>query len=249
MFYLCEDDVYTIVISSKSNQNDTATVTVTASDEFNGSTSKTFNVTILSANNDIVFSESANKTFEDIGANSDELKGKSVLSMMQTFYPDQAAQLETTDYGLALVEVYNEHGKFQYSTDDGQTWNDITGISEQHAILLSASDSQTRIRFFNENKNFRLTPSYLKYVVWDQTYGSNGQTDVNIYGTDHPATVKDASGEISFVVYNSIDDIVVMTIPVMGDWGQFLFFMVLMCIGMAVIRCRTKCAFGKANSQ
>ncbi|KPA11401.1 hypothetical protein MHK_008399 [Candidatus Magnetomorum sp. HK-1] len=145
MFYLCDNDAYTVIISSKTNENDNATITVTVSDEFNSSTSQSFNVTILPANNALVFSSNAEELFMDIGANSDQLKGLSVLEMMQTLYLDNANQLETSSYGLALVEVNNIDGQFQYSLNNGVTWNNITGISEQNAILLSATNTEIKM--------------------------------------------------------------------------------------------------------
>lgn len=236
MFYKCDDNTYTMILSSPINAADNVTIIVTASDAFNLSASQSFNLNIISANSALVFSDNAEESFMDIGANSDQLDGVQVMEMMQRLYPENEKQLESSQFGLALVEANNIDGQYQYSLNNGQSWNDISGISEENAILLSASNSDTRIRFLHGNYKFKTTPSYLKYVIWDQNYGTNGQTGVNIYDTNNSATVRNAEGLIKFIVYEKVEDLYVANIPTLSEWGRMLFFMLLFFIGFYLVR-------------
>jgi len=83
--------------------------------------------------------------------------------------------------GIALMEVINTNGYWQFSTDYGKNWRHIENISENNAILLYANGETTRLRFlphldYSGNQTGKLT-----VCAWDQSSDiDNGTTNFNI---------------------------------------------------------------------
>ncbi len=79
---------------------------------------------------------------------------------------------------IAVTDVDNTNGKWQYSTDNGSTWNDFGTVSENSARLLSSGD---RIRFI-PNRYYIGLPT-ITFAAWDKTTGAAGETaDVSSRG-------------------------------------------------------------------
>ncbi|MFO1020743.1 MAG: hypothetical protein U0903_08610 [Planctomycetales bacterium] len=82
--------------------------------------------------------------------------------------------------GIAIIGANNEHGKWQYSIDDGTTWSDVGTVSGTAARLLSAGPGN-RIRFL-PNADF-VGAAGIGFIAWDQTTGTNGGTaDTSVHG-------------------------------------------------------------------
>ena len=77
--------------------------------------------------------------------------------------------------GIAVIAADTANGSWQFSTDNGGSWNSLGGVSATNARLL-ASDAVTRIRFeSNPTYNGVIDPA-ITFQAWDQTNGSNGGT-------------------------------------------------------------------------
>ncbi|MFO1020102.1 MAG: ELWxxDGT repeat protein [Planctomycetales bacterium] len=73
--------------------------------------------------------------------------------------------------GIAIIGVNNLNGTWQYSLNNGTTWQAVGAASANSARLLAA-DANTRIRFL-PNAGFG-GASGISFVAWDQTSGVNG---------------------------------------------------------------------------
>ncbi|NEO57816.1 MAG: DUF4347 domain-containing protein [Okeania sp. SIO3B5] len=76
--------------------------------------------------------------------------------------------------GIAVVEVDNTNGSWQYSTDGGNSWNDFGSPSDANARLL-AGTANNQIRFV-PNPDYEGNAGNIFFRAWDQTTGTNGGT-------------------------------------------------------------------------
>ncbi|MCA9092844.1 MAG: cadherin domain-containing protein, partial [Planctomycetaceae bacterium] len=80
--------------------------------------------------------------------------------------------------GIAITHVDTEHGRWEFSTDNGLHWLSMGPVHDVYSRLLAA-DSMTRIRFvpdenFNGNIGENSPYGAISYRAWDQTDGING---------------------------------------------------------------------------
>ncbi len=77
--------------------------------------------------------------------------------------------------GVAVTQVDNTNGTWQYTTNGGSSWTAFPAVTETAALLLSANSS-TSIRFV-PNANFSGdVPGGITLRAWDQTSGTSGST-------------------------------------------------------------------------
>lgn len=83
--------------------------------------------------------------------------------------PDGPGSLE----GIAITSVTTTDGAWQYSTNNGTTWQTLQGVTTSAARLLAA-DANTRVRFVpNANFTGTVNPGF-RFVAWDRTTGTAG---------------------------------------------------------------------------
>ncbi|MCA9094089.1 MAG: hypothetical protein KDA68_11420, partial [Planctomycetaceae bacterium] len=76
--------------------------------------------------------------------------------------------------GLAIIgQNGTSTGAWQYSTNGGTSWTNVTTTGSANALLL-ASDSQTRIRYV-PNSGFTGTVA-IAFTAWDRSQWLNGST-------------------------------------------------------------------------
>lgn len=75
--------------------------------------------------------------------------------------------------GIAVIGANNSSGDWQFSTDNGTTWQVVGSLTLPNARLLAA-DSLTRIRFVPRKSTFTGTVG-ITFIAWDRTSGSNGE--------------------------------------------------------------------------
>ena len=102
--------------------------------------------------------------------------------------------------GIAVTNVDELYVTWWFSTDSGSTWTSMTGASNTGAILLAA-DASTLVRFIPDGANFG--PNNINFRAWDQTAGSNGDTDADTTNNGGNTTFSTATETAS--VY--VDDI------------------------------------------
>lgn len=84
---------------------------------------------------------------------------------------------ENAKTGIALMDVINTNGYWQFSTDHGKTWQRIENISENNAILLYANGEMTRLRFTPHLDYFGNQTGKLTFCAWDRSSDiDNGTT-------------------------------------------------------------------------
>jgi hypothetical protein len=118
----------------------------------------TFTVTVVEAVNLDSISE---------GVASANNSGTAVTVLTATSSDADSAALK----GIAVTGVGTTHGSWEYTTDGGNIWNSLSGVSLGSARLLK-SDELHRVRFV-PNANFSGNAE-IRYRSWDQTSGEDG---------------------------------------------------------------------------
>ncbi|MCA9094500.1 MAG: hypothetical protein KDA68_13505, partial [Planctomycetaceae bacterium] len=81
--------------------------------------------------------------------------------------PDSGAQI-----GIAIIGANQVTGAWQYSLNNGASWN-YFGTTSLATSLLLAADASTRVRYL-PNYNFAGSPGFT-FVAWDRTTGAEGE--------------------------------------------------------------------------
>ncbi|HIJ83026.1 MAG: Cadherin 4 protein [Magnetococcales bacterium] len=106
-------------------------------------------------------------------AEPDARKGLGIADLLGQGFKDVNP---ITDQGVAVTGVSGE-GSWQFSTDKGVNWSDLSQLSETSAILLK-EDGQTRIRFIPES--IPCDGAYVTFHAWDGTVGKNAQAGMGM---------------------------------------------------------------------
>jgi Ca2+-binding RTX toxin-like protein len=102
--------------------------------------------------------------------------------------------------GIAVTNVDNSNGDWQYSTDGGANWLAFGTPSATNARLLAAN-ANTRVRFV-PNAGYEGTPA-ITFRAWDQSIGiAGGTTDVSVNGGVTPFST--ALGTAAIAVGNVV---------------------------------------------
>ena len=86
----------------------------------------------------------------------------------------------STNIGIAIVEVDSSNGVWQFTTDGGMNWTNISRpLEESNALVLySQPEGMNRVRF-HPNKDFNGESSF-RYKLWDLTSGhTSGDSNVD----------------------------------------------------------------------
>ncbi len=112
---------------------------------------------------------------------------------------DDSVSIGATE-GLAITQVDNSTGDWQFSVDNGGTWQTLADVSTQQARLLAA-DTQSRIRYvpgqdFNGN-------TQCQFRAWDTTQGDNGSLmDVSLQGGTRAVSTDTNAAQITVLPVN-----------------------------------------------
>jgi hypothetical protein len=174
---------------------------------------------------------------DNLTVNPAEFNGASigeVLNQMPDTYSDMDAQ---TKFGLALTDVSNTNGQWQYSIDNGLTWADIFTVSDDNALLL-ADDDQTRLRFKPDMDYMGGYPGDVTFKIWDQYRGTTGDTNVNLQEDSWVYTVSKNSG---ILIGNVMA--VPVAVPSMTIWGFFILFGLITYFSLKIMRSKIQSAY------
>lgn len=133
--------------------------------------------------------------------------GTSVSDLLDSAVPGDAfSDLdEKNSRGIAVVGVDKSHGVWQFSEDDGQTWEEIDQVSTTRAILLPEND-EILIRFVPSPGFSGTIAAGLSFRAWDQTSELPGEFEPDLVGSiadttenggDSPFSVGIASASIT----------------------------------------------------
>ena len=102
--------------------------------------------------------------------------------------------------GLAIYSADSGEGGWQYSLDNGETWDLVGDASQSSALLLGAED---RIRFVPDGAG--ADQASFSFYAWDQTSGERGETaDVTVRGD---AAAFSSTGDTATVIVVLVIDI------------------------------------------
>jgi hypothetical protein len=109
--------------------------------------------------------------------------GTRVAEIIASVLPlDMIADLDGDEEGIAIVDLDDRYGSWQFSLNDGSTWSDLGSPSSGAARLL-ASDGNSRVRFLPHPDFYGTVDAGLVFRAWDRHDGSNGDiADTNDNG-------------------------------------------------------------------
>lgn len=117
---------------------------------------------IIGSNDAPVLVES--RPFEPIKISNTHNTGNYVAEIFLSEDVDAGAE-----EGIAVIELDNSHGTWQYSLTHGNDWQSIPNVSEKNALLLSID---AKIRFVPNSLDPQA--SLIRFRAWDQTVGKEG---------------------------------------------------------------------------
>ncbi|MEM7314152.1 MAG: hypothetical protein AAF497_13475, partial [Planctomycetota bacterium] len=172
-----------LVFTPDADFNGTTTFDVEAStkgDSSDLSPATTATVTVNPVNDAPVMDGLANVSLSDVLANSSNPIGVTVEELIsQVTISDIDG---TVSHGVALVGNDSTNGTWQFSLDDGSTWNtiDLDALSDSSAIVL---DQMARVRFIPDAGFHGMTDS-LNFRAWDLSDGaaSGDVVDASSFG-------------------------------------------------------------------
>jgi hypothetical protein len=100
--------------------------------------------------------------------------------------------------GIAVVGTIDGNGRWQFSLDDGTTWNDLGAVGTDSALLLRPSD---RVRFVPDGENG--TSASITFRAWDLSAGSAGtKVDLASAGALSPFSVGSSTTAVAVTSAN-----------------------------------------------
>ena len=176
-------------VSTSANGGTTAFSTATA----------TSNITVSSVNDAPVLSGANNFTTitEDQTTNTGNL--------VSTLISGRVTDVDTGAVnGIAVTSLNSSTGTWQYSIDDGSTWNGVGTVSSTSALLLRSTD---KLRFVPDGQNG--TTASVTFRAWDQTSGTAGsKVDASINGGTTAFSTATATSNITV---SSVNDAPVLS--------------------------------------
>lgn len=166
-----------VTYNNNSQAPDTAdrAVTVTVSDGVNSSEVVTAVVTINAVNDAPILDATRSFRLTDIPEDKIDSAGDSVEKILNSDGPNAISDVDaTTTQGIAITSAEVSNGTWQFSTSAGVNWQALGPVSNSAAVLLNET---ARLRFVPDS-NFS-GPVTLSFRAWDQSNGSNGQTNVS----------------------------------------------------------------------
>jgi len=107
-----------------------------------------------------------------------------------------------TALGIAVTGITGTAGRWEYSVDGGNDWDNLVEVSESKALLLKA-DANTRIRF-NADPNVSGSENGITFRAWDQ---SSGIADTEVSTVNNGVgTAFSAATATAFITVNPIAD-------------------------------------------
>lgn len=123
--------------------------------------------------------------------------------------------------GIAIVGVDTAAGNWEFSLDDGSTWNGLSGASATAARLLTIN-ATTRIRFIPSGIVSGSLVAALTYRAWDGTQGTAGQT-ANVAAVGGSSAFSALSGGMSIAVSSPGVQVNGSVVTISGGAGTDVF--------------------------
>ncbi|MEQ1592678.1 MAG: tandem-95 repeat protein [Thiobacillaceae bacterium] len=156
---------------------------------FSSSTDTGASLTVNAVNDAPVLDNSGAMTLTTITEDDAGNTGQTVASVIASAGGNRITDVDASAVeGIAVVSMNSGNGQWQYSLDNGTSWNAMGSVSDSAALLLRSSDL---VRFVPDSLNG--TTGSLTFHAWDQTSGvAGGSADISA------ATVQDAFNNVSY---------------------------------------------------
>ena len=189
------------------NDHGDVTFRYRASDGDQLSTLTTVTLHIQAINDAPILDNSLEMALSSIRVNQTDNPGTPLTVLLAGGGADLIADVNSNPLeGIAIIAVDAAHGFWQYSIDDGATWNDVRMPEETSARLLAASHG-TRIRFVPAAGWSGTLDPAITFRAWDRTSGTNGATG-DATKTGGTGAFSLASATASLLVEKQIDLVV-----------------------------------------
>jgi hypothetical protein len=166
---------------------------------------------------------------DNLTVNPAEFNGASIGEVLNQMTGDYSDIDHDTQFGIAVTGVSNTNGQWQFSTNSGQTWDDIVVVSDDNALLL-ADDTQTRLRFQPDMDYMGGYPGDITFRIWDQYRGNTGDINVNLNDASWIYTVSRNSG---LLIGNVMS--VPVAVPSMNFWGIIFLTGILIYFSLKIM--------------
>ncbi|GGY37170.1 hypothetical protein GCM10011297_07820 [Bacterioplanes sanyensis] len=225
------DNTSNILFTSDANDTTAATLTVTPNDGNSNGTADTVTINISTVNDapsldagqspvltaideDAGDDDGSGADGDDDSANNANNPGTSVAAMVVD------GSITDVDGGaveaIAVTQVDNTNGVWQYSTDNGSSWNNFSGTAGSSVDLTatarlldgSLGGGSTQLIRFVPDANYSGTAT-ITFHAWDKSSGSAGGT-ANASTTGNATAFSNASDTAS-VTINAVNDAPVFT--------------------------------------
>jgi uncharacterized delta-60 repeat protein len=212
---------YETPTDSDSNNEYILTVQATA-----GALSTTQQITIT-VNNTQEAPIGANQSLTSIDEDDTTNNGTAISDLVVGFSDGDDTASSDDSRGIAITFVDTTKGRWEYSTDGGANWINLFGVSTTNAKLLSASDTNHRVRFI-PNENYYGDATF-SFRAWDMSSGVAGDSaDVSTNGGTTAYSEDESTATISVAPINdtpiqgTLSDIsmtkeTIMDIPLSGS--------------------------------
>ncbi len=131
---------------------------------------ETASITVTAVNDVPVFDNTGTMIFTGVDENAANNSGNTVAEIIASAGGDRITDVDDGAVeGIAVVSTISGNGTWQYSLDDGGTWNNVGTVSGSSALLVRAED---RLRFVPDGMN--ATTASVGFRAWDQTAGTAG---------------------------------------------------------------------------
>ncbi|NDY73861.1 SBBP repeat-containing protein [Desulfobacter hydrogenophilus] len=134
-------------------------------------------------------------TTVDVASNT----GVLVTDLMAAGGTGFVTDVDSNNIGIAVTNLDAPDGTWQYTLNNGTTWQNFPSVSDSSALLLTA-DQQTKVRYSPDNMTEGTSiERAIAFFAWDQSYGNNGESgvNVNVRGDDTAYSVDWARGYLS----------------------------------------------------
>jgi|GEM_PF-203270 len=140
-------------------------------------------------------------------SNPDNLEGISIADFVGEISNDS----DDDDIGIAIAGVDNTNGSWEYSSNNGESWIEITGVSPENAILLSAT---FQIRFIASGEFTGTLERAITFFAWDGTFGESGSF-ANVTQTGQTTAFSETfqTASLTVIEQQNIPPVVVEDIP------------------------------------
>ncbi len=165
----------------------------------------TASIVVSGVNDAPVLDNTGNMTLVSINEDQTTNSGQSVASIISSTGGDRITDVDSgATEGIAITATTNGNGFWEYSTNNGLSWNAVGSVASNSALLLRSTDL---VRFVPNGEN--ATTGDLTFRAWDQTSGTFGtKADTSTNGGNSEFST---ATEIASITVTAVNDEQVLT--------------------------------------